>query len=570
MRLDMRNHIFEEDVNGGYLREGIASRLATPSSSSSGGTFSVKEAYATMFYARWRSKNLAPSLDLLYAVCRLRSDTEPSFSVSKRDEHESAGPFHGCASQAGVLATHLHVNCHSEVDMAPVKSTSVAEDITILKQALFIQKSLENLDSNSQAEMSCDDTEEAWSGFAVSASGNMATDSGNINAKNLASIAKERKRESEALSPPFIRTSQRHGEYPIGLRKRARRGSTVSNQSDGLRQCILARGDEQADVKEFLETGEAFEGTCEDKNINKTEKQISAPSASGTSRQGQKTDDGLLFVLHDYCDESDDEMHSNPDSEIELLSAAGGGDPGQENQHQESRAGTTSLAGMDTRNYPDRGSLARQPRKEENISDFHDRQYVPILLSSGNDTEDTHRSADGEYQSFDSSGTHTEGPISELAHDKNVPENACLDVLRLVASTARVVCAVCAARSRDMAYPNSDPAELGNIVDSALSALRTPVASCSQCSRLDHCFFCGSLRHEILRRPLSCRRSSLFWGSHDPSDATEVIPPEMLQARMAAQLALEERVRLQGCIAGWSEIERAALQSSHRGSTAGG
>ncbi|OCB86443.1 hypothetical protein A7U60_g6565 [Sanghuangporus baumii] len=444
----------------------------------SSGTFLVKEAYATMFCARWRSKNLAPPLDLLYAVCRLRSDTEPSFSVPKRDEHESAGTFHGNASQAGVLATHLHGNCHSEVDMAPAKCTSVAEDITILQQALFIQKSLENLDSNSRAEMSCDDTQEVWSGFAASASGNVATDSGNINAKNLVSIAKERKTDSEALSPPFIRTSQRHEECPIRLRKRARRGSTVSNQSDGLRQRVLARGDEQADVKEFLETGEAFKGICEDKNINKTEKQISALSARGTSRQGQRTDIGLLSVFHDYCDESDDTMHSSSDSEIELLSAAGGGDLGRDNQHQESRAGTTRLAGMDTRNYPDRGSLARQPRKEENISDFHDRQYVPILLSSGNDTEDTHRSADAEYQSFDSSGTHTGGLISELVHDKNVPENACLDILRLVASTARVVCALCAARSRDMAYPNLDAAELGYIVDSALSALRSPVASC--------------------------------------------------------------------------------------------
>ncbi|KAL5492385.1 hypothetical protein ACEPAI_3832 [Sanghuangporus weigelae] len=460
----------------------------------SSGTFFVKEAYATIFYVKWRNKNLAPSLDLLF--CRLRSETEPSFSVPKRDEDERDGIFHEYASQVGVLGTHLHANCHSEVDMAPAECTSVAEDITILKQALYVQKSLENLDSNSQAEMSCDDTEEARSGFVASASRNVATDSGDVNVKNLVSIAKERKGDSEALSHPFIGTSQRYEEYPIRPRKRARRESTVSNQSDGLRQRIRAWGDEQAGIKEFLETGEAFEGTCEDGNINKSEKQISAleESARGRSRQGQKTDDGLLSVLlHDYCDEFDDAMHPSSDSEIELLSAAGGRDLGQENQHRDSRAGTTSLAGMDTRNYPGRGSVARQPQKEENISDFHHRQYVPILLSSGNDTEDTHRSVDAEYQSFDSSGTHTRGPISEFAHDKNVPENTCLDVLWLVASTARVVCAVCAARSRDMAYPNLDPAELGCIVDSALSALRSPV---SQCSRSDHSF-CGNLGEPV-------------------------------------------------------------------------
>ncbi|KAL5531644.1 hypothetical protein ACEPAG_4521 [Sanghuangporus baumii] len=443
----------------------------------SSGTFLVKEAYATIFYARWRNKNLPPPLDLLF--CRERSETEPSFSVPKRDEDERDGIFHECTSQVRVLGTHLHANCHSEMDMAPAKCTSVVEDITILKQALFIQKLLENLDSNSQAEMSCDDTEEARSAFAASPSRNVATDSGNFNVKNLVSIAKERKRDSEALSTPFIGTSQQYEEYPIRPRKRARSRSIVLNQSERRRQRIRAREYELTDVKEFLETGEAFEGTCEDKNINKTEKQISALSTRGTSRQGQKTDDGLLSaLLYDYYDESDDITHSGSDSEIELLSAAGGGDLGQRNQHQESRAGTTSLAGMDMRNYPGRGSVARQPQKEENISDSHHRQYVPILLSSGNDTEDTHRRADTEHQSFDSSGTHTGGPISKLAHDKNVPENVCLDVLQLVASAARVVCALCAARSHDMAYPNLDAAELGYIADSALSALRKPVASC--------------------------------------------------------------------------------------------
>ena len=45
----------------------------------------------------------------------------------------------------------------------------------------------------------------------------------------------------------------------------------------------------------------------------------------------------------------------------------------------------------------------------------------------------------------------------------------------------------------------------------------------------------------------------------------------MVKARMAAQLALEERVRLQGCIEAWTEIERVASQyeRAHRDSTTG-
>ena len=109
--------------------------------------------------------------------------------------------------------------------------------------------------------------------------------------------------------------------------------------------------------------------------------------------------------------------------------------------------------------------MARVPEKDENISDSRDRQYrrISILSSSDIDTEDTHCSAGACHQSFDSSGTLTSGLITGRA--KSDSENASLDALRLVASVARVICALCTARSRDMAHPDLDIGGLGNVID---------------------------------------------------------------------------------------------------------
>ena len=41
------------------------------------------------------------------------------------------------------------------------------------------------------------------------------------------------------------------------------------------------------------------------------------------------------------------------------------------------------------------------------------------------------------------------------------------------------------------------------------------------------------------------------------------IPPEMEQTRLAAQLALMERSRLEGCGLGWKELELMAYQLEH-------
>lgn len=251
------------------------------------------------------------------AVVRLGFDTEHPFNEPKRNED---GTFRRSASAATPLES-FHESYDSEVDAARFRGTPISEDVTILKRALFIQRNLEKTAADLRAESSFDDIE-IWN--RSSASGNVATSSERTDEKSrvsvtegqsdfslprfsapsgpvplyysiqiadmlyvfcallrivhhdtlgnfrklFASVGLELQRDAEVLASPVAPFSGQNEEYSVGLQQRARRRSTISNQSDGSRQRVRVRRDQRTDVKICCEAGEAVEEAGESQVVS--------------------------------------------------------------------------------------------------------------------------------------------------------------------------------------------------------------------------------------------------------------------------------------------------------------
>ncbi|EJD07545.1 uncharacterized protein FOMMEDRAFT_24889 [Fomitiporia mediterranea MF3/22] len=263
-------------------------------------------------------------------------------------------------------------------------------------------------------------------------------------------------------------------------------------QDQGLPTSVLParirirRSGHDGDVKNHTDTEEQEEAV---KDTHENTSNVSFETKLGQFREPfhvesqQDRRQGVALLSSLLCDygaasdaESDDATHAYNSPYAQPSSAVDGGCQA-ENQGEE--CPTSQERGQISE------QLANCPEKETDMSGFRDR----------------HAEA-GSKRSISDLATAADAKLQNDPKERDTDSAFCdASVVQLIASTARVVSALCETRYRGMAHSNLSVAELGEVVDA--------------------------------------------------------IPPEMTQARMAAQLALSERTRLEACIAAWHEISPA-------------